>query len=138
MLVDPTETGKLDSLSDEKFKKIIDNYWKFSDPLFITEYNERLLEHYSRVAYADLRFGFKDTAGWKTDRGEVYLRYGEPLFKYKERGEIGHGSNFKPPTEYWSYDDFSLDFTDEFLQKQVSFQHGRLWGLRAWSLKKLI
>ncbi|MCK7529462.1 MAG: GWxTD domain-containing protein [Ignavibacteriales bacterium] len=36
--------------------KAVDNFWKISDPLFLTKYNERLLEHYSRVSYSNLKF----------------------------------------------------------------------------------
>ncbi len=89
LLVDPEGTGKYDSLSEQEYKAEIDIYWNANDPLFLTKYNERLLEHYSRVAYANLRFGFNDIPGWKTDRGEVYVRYGEPLNKTRFRPQFG-------------------------------------------------
>jgi GWxTD domain-containing protein len=87
MLIDPTNSGKYDSLSENDFKTKIELYWKANDPLYLTKYNERLLEHYSRVAYANLRFSYKDTPGWKTDRGEVYIRYGEPVSKTRLRAQ---------------------------------------------------
>jgi GWxTD domain-containing protein len=35
----------------------------------------------ARMTYVDLRFGLPEygTRGWETDRGLVWLRYGEPL-----------------------------------------------------------
>lgn len=35
-------------------------------------------EYYDRVAYANDQFPFINTDGWKTDRGRVYIKYGEP------------------------------------------------------------
>ena len=59
----------------------IHKMWIIQDPLLLTPYNERLLEHYSRVAYSNLFFGVKDLNidGWQTDRGEIFIRYGQPL-----------------------------------------------------------
>ena len=31
-------------------------FWRKQDPLFLTEFNERRVEHYGRVAYTNLRF----------------------------------------------------------------------------------
>ncbi len=55
-------------------------YWRLADPLYLTEVNERRLEHFARVAYVDLRFSAPETGlrGWQTDRGLIYLRYGPP------------------------------------------------------------
>lgn len=35
-------------------------------------------EYYSRVKYADENFGFSNRKGWQSDRGRVYIMYGEP------------------------------------------------------------
>ncbi len=35
-------------------------------------------EYYHRVAYANEQFPFINMDGWKTDRGRVYIKYGEP------------------------------------------------------------
>ena len=55
-------------------------YWRMGDPLYLTEANERHLEHMSRVAYADLRFAEPSVGlrGWNTERGVTYIRYGPP------------------------------------------------------------
>ncbi len=56
-------------------------FWTVHDPLYLTPANEHRSEHLSRMAYADLRFGLPeyDVPGWRTDRGDVWVRYGEPL-----------------------------------------------------------
>ena len=51
-------------------------FWGMRDPAPITEANERLLEHYRRVAYAREHFGAYRFP-WD-DRGEAYIRYGDP------------------------------------------------------------
>ncbi len=55
-------------------------YWEAADPLLSTPENEGRLEFLARVAVADLRFSSADMrqTGWRTDRGLILLRYGEP------------------------------------------------------------
>lgn len=57
-----------------------ESFWRIGDPLYLTEANERRLEHWARVAYADLRFSEPATGrrGWQTDRGIIFIRYGPP------------------------------------------------------------
>lgn len=55
-------------------------YWAGSDPLKLTLVNEHRVEHFARVAYADIRFTAPELKlrGWDTDRGVIYIRYGPP------------------------------------------------------------
>ena len=55
-------------------------YWLSKDPLFLTDYNERRLEHYTRMVYAELLYKAPtvDLRGWETQRGQIILRYGRP------------------------------------------------------------
>lgn len=55
-------------------------YWESADPLLSTSENEARLEFLARVALADLRYSDTDMrqTGWRTDRGLVLVRYGEP------------------------------------------------------------
>ena len=56
-------------------------FWQRQDPLFLTEYNERRMAHYQRVAYANLRFSrpLKGIPGWQTDMGKTYIKLGKPV-----------------------------------------------------------
>ena len=56
-------------------------FWKKQDPLFLTSYNERRMEHYGRIAYANLRFASmrQRLPGWQTDMGKAYIRFGRYL-----------------------------------------------------------
>lgn len=55
-------------------------FWASSDPLLLTDANEFWLEYMARLTYADLRFGVPEygARGWDTDRGVIWVRYGEP------------------------------------------------------------
>lgn len=55
-------------------------FWWSAEPLRLTDENEYHLEHFARVAEADLRFSAPDLRlrGWSTDRGQIYIRYGPP------------------------------------------------------------
>ncbi len=56
-------------------------YWTSKDPRYLTTFNERRLEHYARLTYADLLYGAPDVdlRGWDTERGRILVRYGQPL-----------------------------------------------------------
>ncbi len=110
VLLEPYLKDKLSEIDPNSLKTIIDIFWKMRDPLNLTDYNERLLEHYSRVAYANLRFIVPKLGiiGWKTDRGTVALRYGIP--PKIERIRPGKGAK----TELWIYPDKTFGFTDLF------------------------
>lgn len=53
-------------------------FWKASDPNSATPNNEALDQYVRRVAMANVRFRDEGIAGWRTDRGEVFIRLGEP------------------------------------------------------------
>ncbi len=53
-------------------------FWKASDPNSATSANEALDGYVRRVALANLRFRDEGVPGWRTDRGEVFIRLGEP------------------------------------------------------------
>lgn len=64
--------------TNEERELFIAEFWQRRDPNPSTSDNEYRAEHYSRIAYANQRFTFNDTAGWRTDRGRIYITYGKP------------------------------------------------------------
>ncbi len=64
------------SLNAEGRRSFWNYYWAQRDPVPRTPVNERLLEHFIRVAWARLQFG-ETVFPWDA-RGEFYVRYGEP------------------------------------------------------------
>jgi GWxTD domain-containing protein len=129
-LLSPDEEKQYLAASFEERDRLASRFWHRQDPLFLTDYNERILEHYSRVAYANLRYGFPDKGigGWETDQGKVYIRYGSPLFRTRTRPSIEPGERNPVQTsiEVWRYGDFDHVFEDMLLTGQYRFK----WGSR--------
>ncbi|MEM1271108.1 MAG: tetratricopeptide repeat protein [Bacteroidota bacterium] len=65
---------------EEQPVEFASRYWTSQDPRFLTPYNERRLEHFSRLVYADLLYGSEalELRGWDTQRGQIIVRYGRP------------------------------------------------------------
>jgi len=112
-LIKPAFEEVVEKYDDYELKEFINTYWKVFDPLYLTDYNERLLEHYSRVAYANLNFSVPKMGkiGWKTERGEVLLRYGEPIDRMRIRPSMEAGG-VAMKTDVWNYGDMTFGFTD--------------------------
>lgn len=53
-------------------------FWRAIDPNSATVANEALDEYFARIALANARFRGEGVPGWRTDRGEVLVRLGEP------------------------------------------------------------
>ncbi len=53
-------------------------FWRDRDPTPGTDRNELRDEYYSRVEYANQHFSFGIKKGWRTDMGQIYIRYGPP------------------------------------------------------------
>ena len=72
-------------------------FWEKRDPTPGTERNEKMEEYYYRIANANRSYG-SQSDGWKTDRGQVAVLFGEP--DAVER----HPYNFDAkPYEVWFY-----------------------------------
>src|ERR1035438_5511785 len=63
--------------TDEEREQFIEQFWLRRDPTPDTVENEFKEEHYRRIAYSNENFA-SAIAGWKTDRGRIYITYGPP------------------------------------------------------------
>ncbi|MEQ1690103.1 MAG: GWxTD domain-containing protein [Gemmatimonas sp.] len=74
------DSVRIDGLNAEDRARTDSAFWEAADPMLSTPQNEARLEFLARMAYADLRFTDSDTrqVGWRTDRGLIIARYGEP------------------------------------------------------------
>ena len=81
-------------------------FWTQQDPLFSTAFNERRMEHYGRVAYANLRFGkpWEGIEGWRTDKGKTYTKFGR--YRFRTTGFEGYYAG----KETWYYEGFRISF----------------------------
>ncbi len=79
-LLKPKTADSLSTKDKEFVENYFNKYMQDHDPLLLTDYNERLLEHFTRVTYSNLMFSAKrlNLTGWNTDRGEIVIRYGIP------------------------------------------------------------
>lgn len=82
---------------DERFR-LFQAFWDKRDPTPGTRRNERMEEYYFRVAHANRNYGRFSNNGWNTDRGEVFIRFGEPDFV--ERHPFNYGDR---PYQVWYY-----------------------------------
>jgi GWxTD domain-containing protein len=116
-----------DLQTEEEREKFIEQFWlrRDSDPR--TPENEFKEEHYRRIAYANERFA-SGIPGWKTDRGRIYITFGEPAEiqshptggTYQREIHEGGGSTTVYPFEKWRYrhidgvgDDVEIEFVDK-------------------------
>ena len=101
LIRDPADESGEPPPSDEAIRK----FWFGKDPLYLTSVNERLLEQCRRVAYANLRFSDPTLGreGWQTDRGQIYIRYGDPRVRFMRDPARGR-------KEIWDYGPFTVVF----------------------------
>lgn len=80
-------------------------FWKELDPDPSTPENEKLAEFLERVRVAADRYAARGQPGWRTDRGKVYIRYGEP----DDIEQVPSGFQ-SPAYEIWRYVNKNLTF----------------------------
>ncbi|UCF71390.1 MAG: GWxTD domain-containing protein [candidate division WOR-3 bacterium] len=73
----PSEMNVLKQADVEQRDSLWVAFWKNFDPTPNTAYNEKEIEYYERIAYAEERFANGDR-GWRSDRARVFVRYGPP------------------------------------------------------------
>ncbi len=133
-LITPDERAVFQKLQtlDEK-DQFIEQFWFRRDPDPQTVENQFKVEHYRRIAYANERY-FSGVPGWKSDRGMIYIKYGEPDSKerqpyggpYKRRGSEGGGETTAFPFERWWYahiDGIGEDIEIEFVDRNFSNEY---------------
>jgi GWxTD domain-containing protein len=64
--------------TDEERQKFVEQFWERRDPTPGTPENEFKEEHYRRLNFVNSRFASPAVAGWKTDRGRIYISFGPP------------------------------------------------------------
>lgn len=112
--------------TNEERENFIDVFWHNRDPDPDTEENEYRDAYYERIAYANENFS-SGVAGWRTDRGRIYIRWGKPDSVeshptgggYDRPAYEGGGSTTVYPFETWFYrhldgvgDGIEIEFVD--------------------------
>ena len=101
IIQDEERTAFEDLRTDEEREQFIESFWLRRDPTPGTITNEYREEHYRRISEANLRFSFGGTQGWQSDRGRIYIVYGEP--ESVESGVSGAGQPASIALERWGY-----------------------------------
>lgn len=114
-ILDEERAATYDRSGDAARSQVDSAYWDAVDPLRLTPGNEAHTEFLARVAYADLRFSSAEFGhqGWRTDRGQIYIRYGEPTKVATfapDPDNAGGGESFGRVTTVWWYDPSNLYF----------------------------
>jgi GWxTD domain-containing protein len=112
--------------TDEERESFIEQFWLRRDTDPRTPDNEFKEEHYRRIAYSNERYA-SGIPGWKTDRGRIYIMYGQPAEieshpsggTYNREIYEGGGTTSTFPFERWRYrhidgvgDDVEIEFVD--------------------------
>ncbi|MGD8536011.1 MAG: GWxTD domain-containing protein [Candidatus Aminicenantes bacterium] len=79
-IITPMEKEVFFELSTDRERDLfIQAFWRQRDPTPSSPVNEAREEHYRRIEYANHFFGrATPKAGWRTDRGRIYIILGEP------------------------------------------------------------
>jgi GWxTD domain-containing protein len=75
-------------------------FWNSRDNDLSTPKNEYFIEYSRRIEISNQRFAALGKQGWKTDRGRIYLKYGEP----SEIERFPNQTDTKP-YEIWHYNE---------------------------------
>jgi len=100
----PNELAQLKKATVEKRDSLWKAFWQQYDPTPNTEYNEREMEYFERVDYAQEHFSFGDK-GWRSDRGRIYIKFGPPDEIQSRPYELS-----TKPYEIWLYYRLNLKF----------------------------
>ena len=99
---------KSKSMTDSESLIFFKNYWLKLDPEQSTSENELLIELDQRLKKVNSRFQEMSTQGWNTERGRVYIIYGEPNSIRTERNP-----NTNNIRELWSYQNGKIFIFEE-------------------------
>lgn len=98
----PSELDSLRNATGDERSALWDRFWARRDPLPATPVNEFREEFFARIRAASLYFEEPGRAGWKTDRGEVYIVLGPP--DYVRELRYGNQASARPRAYEWLYE----------------------------------
>ncbi len=79
-------------------------FWLDKDPNPVTKENEFVQDVKNRIKYCNLHFSHFEK-GWKSDRGRIYIKYGEPFEMSSENTGQGNAADKHHHKDYqiWKY-----------------------------------
>src|ERR1039458_7296449 len=106
-IIDGRERAAFLSLkTDPEREHFMQQFWERRNPTPGSPDNAFRNEHYRRIGYAVMHFGWQAVPGWKTDRGRIYIAFGPPdEIEFHPEGQPAGASleATNAPTEEWLY-----------------------------------
>jgi GWxTD domain-containing protein len=127
-LLNKSEKNELKKIKDlAEQQKWLFKFWKSKDTNSSTPQNEFRIDFMNRVAYANQNFRSFQSEGWLTDRGRVYILYGEPDYINQYPNEEN-----KRPYEVWNYNQIQggveFVFCDFNMNREYRLIHSTMRG----------
>ena len=95
------EVDKYERISTTEGKReFLYNFWKDRDYDPSTPENEFYKQYLAKIAMSNQKYGSLSRLGWKTDRGRVYIMYGEPSEIERYPNQVD-----SKPYEIWHYNE---------------------------------
>jgi len=106
-IMNQNEYQYLRSLPEHQLQEAINEYWLSMDPDPYTPENVYQDTFYQRIRYADNNYQIRRyLPGWRTDRGRIYIKYGEPDQIVSDVFPVG-----REPSITWYYYSLNKVFT---------------------------
>lgn len=112
---DQERSAAKDLKSMDAKRQFLMSFWRKRDTSPETPGNEFKQEYYSRLQYAKERYGNNFTEGWKTDRGQIVLKYGLPTSVEPRPYERNAA-----PHEIWEYNNIPGEGRSTFIFADIS------------------
>jgi GWxTD domain-containing protein len=100
--------------TNEEREQFIEEFWQRRNPDPDSVDNPVKEEHYRRIAYANEHFA-SGIAGWRTDRGRIYIMYGKP----DSQESHTQGENYERPldqgggeTKTYAFEDWTYHYIE--------------------------
>ncbi len=94
-----SELQRLSRIEDlDEQRRFLMNFWRVRDPEPNTPTNEFREEFYTLLGYANERYSTRSEEGWRSDRGRVLIKYGQPSSIEPRLYDVD-----TKPHEIWAY-----------------------------------
>jgi GWxTD domain-containing protein len=98
-IMNQNELHYIRSVKPDRYKTVIEEFWKMKDPTPITKRNEFRETFEARVLESDRTYTIRNyRSGWKTDRGKILIKYGAPDEVVSDAYPLN-----RPPYIIWYY-----------------------------------
>jgi len=105
------EVQRLERIQDlNERRRFLMDFWLKRDPEPGTPANEYRETFYTLLGYANERYSTRSEEGWRSDRGRILIKYGQPSSIDPHLYETGY-----KPYEVWSYNTIAGEGQAEFI-----------------------